>query len=664
MVSDEPRNGDPALTIRLLGPPTVTVDGNPLEVDTRKAVALLAHLAVDEPMMSRQVALGFLWPELKESSARAALRRTLSVLRRGVGEAIVADRDVIRLDASVGVSVDVARFGELFESTAAHGHGQSEACHRCVGILEEAVGLFRGDFMEGFSLRACPPFEMWQLHWAERFRLQLDEALEKLAQACAIDDDFWRAIAHTRRRLAANPLNEQAWCQLMRLHAWNGNRAAALDVYRDCVAALDGELGVPPLETTTELMEAIADNDLQPTPRSRLRMPTLPVDRTIAAFGQLLEAASVLDESFTVDLLRSVSGRSEPETLSAIDELVSRGDFIEERSGTFSFSNPEARERAYKEMTLLRRRLLHGRAADALLARTDPLEATAAASQLERAGRLQEAAQMRVTVAEAATARLDFEMALANYDSAMSLGYQAPERIHEAAGDIHRSAGRYGEALTAYERSAARKPSSRVDAKIGALFARIGRWELAIHHMNAALEDPDLSGRPLVLVDLGMIEVRRGRLAEAEALAIEARRAGADDLSVLAHTEHLLGVLAMRRDRQSNALRYLEQASQLAERVGDDALLAAVANDQGLALAACGQMEAAIAAGRRSVASCIAVGDRHAEAAARNNLADHFRRVGQDEEAIEEVTRGVAIMAEIGIEDDTLEPQIWRLTEW
>lgn len=60
---------------------------------------------------------------------------------------------------------------------------------------------------------------------------------------------------------------------------------------------------------------------------------------------------------------------------------------------------------------------------------------------------------------------------------------------------------------------------------------------------------------------------------------------------------------------------------------------------------------------------CTSVGDRHREAAMRNNLADPLHAGGREEEPMEHLKRAVAIFAEIG-EDGALQPEIWKLSEW
>ena len=66
----------PRLRLELLGPVRVDVDGVPLVVDTRKATALPAYLAIGGRPASRETLAALLWPESDEAGAHGALRRT------------------------------------------------------------------------------------------------------------------------------------------------------------------------------------------------------------------------------------------------------------------------------------------------------------------------------------------------------------------------------------------------------------------------------------------------------------------------------------------------------------------------------------------------------------------------------------------------------------
>ena len=82
---DSRSSSERGLRLSVLGSPQVQSDGAPIEVDTRKATALLVYLAVTGRPQGRDALAGLLWPEYDQERARAALRRTLSVLKKALG---------------------------------------------------------------------------------------------------------------------------------------------------------------------------------------------------------------------------------------------------------------------------------------------------------------------------------------------------------------------------------------------------------------------------------------------------------------------------------------------------------------------------------------------------------------------------------------------------
>ncbi|HEX8135327.1 MAG TPA: AAA family ATPase [Actinomycetes bacterium] len=247
----------PELRLAVLGPPRLELDGATVEVDTRKAIALLVYLAVTGERHGREALAGLLWPDYDDAHSRAALRRTLSALGKGLrGGWLATDRTSIALDRK-GLWVDLERFRTLLEECAIHGHQPAETCPACLPPLREAAALHRGDFLAGFALRDADGFEDWQRLQAESLRRELAGVLERLVGVEAAAGRFKDAIADGHRWLALDPLHEPAPRQLMRLYAWSGQRGAALRQYRACVRVLDRELGVAPLEETTALYRTI-----------------------------------------------------------------------------------------------------------------------------------------------------------------------------------------------------------------------------------------------------------------------------------------------------------------------------------------------------------------------------------------------------------------------
>ncbi len=247
-----------AYRVYLFGAPRLEFQGQQVAIDTRKALALLAYLLLSGEPQSRDTAAALFWPESNQASARAALRRTLSALRGALNEDLVDfGREIIAIQPGNELWCDVIAFQALLAGCREHDHSAEQVCWRCLAPLQEAAGLYKGDFMSGFSLRDSPAFDDWQFFEADRLRRELATVLERLAAIHGDQSDYQTAIEFARRWLALDMLNETAHRALILLYAKSGARNAALRQYRECVRILDQELGVPPLDETTQLYEAV-----------------------------------------------------------------------------------------------------------------------------------------------------------------------------------------------------------------------------------------------------------------------------------------------------------------------------------------------------------------------------------------------------------------------
>src|SRR6266496_1000203 len=128
----------PHLSVRVLGPARVTVDGAaaPPELLWRKHLALLVYLARSpRKSRTREHLLGLLWSDRTEPLARHSLSEALRVLRRVLGDtAVQADVDQVRL-ATDRVTLDCDRF----------------AAHAERGEWDSAAALVEGEFLEGLA---------------------------------------------------------------------------------------------------------------------------------------------------------------------------------------------------------------------------------------------------------------------------------------------------------------------------------------------------------------------------------------------------------------------------------------------------------------------------------------------------------------------------------
>jgi DNA-binding SARP family transcriptional activator/Tfp pilus assembly protein PilF len=666
------------LRITLLGPPEIVVDGRPLVVDTRKATALLAFVAVVARPVARESLVDLLWPESDPDGGRGALRRTLSVLRSGLGGPwLEVDRTQVALAAS-DVTVDVVDFRAALRSIE-HRHGPGEACDPCRDRLRTAVELHRGPFLEGFGLRDSAAFDEWQSLEAQALAEELAGALRRLTDLESAAGDRGQAIATARRSLALDPLDEGAYRALMQFHAADGDRSAVARLYRDCGRVLESELGVAPSEDTRALHEAL----MAAGPPG---MPARRADRTGATDGMadLLDAAAIVGPAIDPDLAGAVASRSEDEVASGFETLVQQG-VLHETEGhrqsptegaVYRFPDEGDGQAILRAMGLARRRVLHRRAAAFLQRRRDEAGPEAVdpgelAAHLAAGGRPTEAAALYRVAGDAARRVARHDEAAERYRDALALGHPDRAAVYEALGDVETLGGRYGQALAAYEAGAALAgPRELVgfERKLGSLHLRRGALDLAEMHLNAALAragDEPSAARARILAEQALVGIRRGRTTAAGRLAEEALGAARStgDVDAEAQAENLLAMLARRRGDLDGARGHLRRSLERAGLADDPGARIAALNSLALLERAVGDLEGALELLDEAIRRCANLGDRHREAALRNNRADLLHALGRPREAAEELTRSVTAFAGVG-ERPGLEPEIWKLVEW
>jgi predicted ATPase/DNA-binding SARP family transcriptional activator len=249
------------LRLSFLGPPLVERDGTPVTITRRKVLALLAYLAVSGHAHGRDELTDLLYPRHDRDRAMADFRTVLSVLRQFIGtDSLVIDGERVGLRWEDGIRVDVREMRALLtEARSAEKGGDEAVVER---LLVEATGLVRGEFLAGFTLCDSARFDEWEEQEREGLQGEEAQALERLTAIREARGAHGEAIAVARRRLMLDPLDERTVRDLMRLHAREGNRTAALRQYDRLVALLKKETGGRPEAETAALRERIAGGRL------------------------------------------------------------------------------------------------------------------------------------------------------------------------------------------------------------------------------------------------------------------------------------------------------------------------------------------------------------------------------------------------------------------
>ncbi len=263
------------LSLKLLGRFRASLDEEALtDFRTSKVQALLVYLAVEAESHRRERLTGLLWPGMPERSARHNLRQVIYYLRAaipelgsGAGEVAVpfllANRQTIQLNPDAEVVTDISRFDALLDGVQEHDHIELLSCRQCGDDLEQATGMYQGDFLSDFYLEDSVEFEEWAQVTRESYRRKMLDALEVLTAVASRGKDFPRARALAERQLEIDNLRESSYRQLMEVLALSGRREEALAVYESCRRLLAEELGMQPARRTTEIHDRIVAGELR-----------------------------------------------------------------------------------------------------------------------------------------------------------------------------------------------------------------------------------------------------------------------------------------------------------------------------------------------------------------------------------------------------------------
>jgi DNA-binding SARP family transcriptional activator/predicted ATPase len=253
------------LHLDVLGPPEVFHDGSRLTFSLRKAQALLVYLAVEGGMHPRSKLAALLWPDSEPHDARTALRNAIGLLRSllaGTSASqhshLLSEHDLLGLNPHTPLELDLDVVQQAYKQVQGLFMAPSEEQRAAlVAHLQHALALVRGPFLDGFWLGEDAPFDEWVQQQQQQWQVRLQLLYDRLSSWQEAAGELEQVRATLTRWLALDPLQEEAYRRLMRVHLALGDAAAALQVYATCRARLAEELQVKPSADTVALAEHI-----------------------------------------------------------------------------------------------------------------------------------------------------------------------------------------------------------------------------------------------------------------------------------------------------------------------------------------------------------------------------------------------------------------------
>lgn len=233
-----------------------------------KRLAVLAYLAAARPrgMHRRDSLLVMFWPEDEEQRARNALSQTVHAIRRDVGQHVLQTQghELIGVDRA-SLSCDAVEFEDRLDR----------------GEPEEALELYRGEFLRGLPIGDAVGFDRWQESEAWRLQRRAWKAAAALADSAEADGNLIAALRWLEQAVELLPTDEVLLRRLLALTDSMGDRAGALRAYERFSALMREEYGADPSPETEALLAQIRGRRT-PLPRPPPVSPVRAAIRSIA----------------------------------------------------------------------------------------------------------------------------------------------------------------------------------------------------------------------------------------------------------------------------------------------------------------------------------------------------------------------------------------------
>ena len=254
--------GDSRLHFAVLGSFRVDRGGRKVDPGPRLQRALLAILVVEAGhVVPVDRLIDLLWRDEPPAAAIASVQAYVSQLRRvlepgrpaRVPAQVLVTQDPGYLLRAGEDQVDALRFAALARQAHVDLAGGRPA--DAAAGLADALALWRGDPLAEFA------DQPWAVPAVTRLTDAYDLAVEDRIDAWLARGGHAQAAAELEAMVAARPLRERRWGQLMVAAYRCGRQADALGAYQRCRAVLAGELGLEPGPELRRLEAAVLAQD-------------------------------------------------------------------------------------------------------------------------------------------------------------------------------------------------------------------------------------------------------------------------------------------------------------------------------------------------------------------------------------------------------------------
>ncbi|NYT96176.1 BTAD domain-containing putative transcriptional regulator [Salinispora sp. H7-4] len=258
LIPAQPSKAAAPVRLRVLGPLLVETETGPVATGMRSgSYTVLASLAVHPIGRTLDQLSADLHPDTDPSTAGKRIRTDISTIRRVLRAATGTEAMFVVYDPAASryhldpelIAVDLWQMLTTIERA-----NRAKDDTAALAALREAVEWYRGDFADGGD------GQPWIGDHATTYRYQILSALARIAEITETDHPE-QAVAALERALEFDPVNEELYQRIMRIHGRAGRPDAVRRTLRRLEQCLT-ELGdAEPSEATRR----VAARQLQPT---------------------------------------------------------------------------------------------------------------------------------------------------------------------------------------------------------------------------------------------------------------------------------------------------------------------------------------------------------------------------------------------------------------
>ena len=242
-----------SIQVRLFGSAQLRFGENSIDDKTdrsKKLWLMLAFLISRRPgRVSAAELSSVLWAS-EEAASGGVLKTTVHRLRSlldrlypGAGHGLITQESgSYRWNSEVALEVDT----ECFEALCENAWKEPDELIRA-SMLEEAVELYRGQFMERLS------GEAWVVPIAAHYHNLYIRAVSELLELLQKSGERDKILALAKRAVEIDPYQEEFHRALMRIYLESGEPKAAVELYEKLRRMMLSEFGVIPEESTRAL---------------------------------------------------------------------------------------------------------------------------------------------------------------------------------------------------------------------------------------------------------------------------------------------------------------------------------------------------------------------------------------------------------------------------